>query len=83
MRADSVKSDSRASGGGGGSCSCGWFATDNVGMIIGERVFALRSFAPTALLLGNLGAVQLNYGVGAAECRSMMDVLDADGLFFI
>ena len=46
-----------------------------------KESFALRSYAPTALLLGNLGAVQLNYGVGAAECCSMMDVLGADGLF--
>ena len=46
-----------------------------------KESFALRSYAPTALLLGNLGAVQLNYGVGVAECCSMMDVLGADGLF--
>ncbi len=46
-----------------------------------EESFALRECAPTALLLGNIGAVQLNYGVGAAECRSMMGVLGADGLF--
>ena len=45
-----------------------------------ERDFALRECAPTAFVR-NIGAVQLNYGVGAAECRFMMDVLGADGLF--
>ena len=30
-----------------------------------EESFALRECAPTALLIGNIGAVQLNYGVGA------------------
>lgn len=43
--------------------------------------FALREVAPTALLLSNLGAVQLNKGFGADECRRAVDVLRADGLF--
>lgn len=42
--------------------------------------FALRRFAPTVPLLANLGAVQLNYGFGLAECRAAVAVLDADAL---
>lgn len=42
--------------------------------------FALRTFAPTALLFGNLGAVQLNHGFGLEECRAAVAVLDADAL---
>lgn len=43
--------------------------------------FALREFAPNALLLSNLGAVQLNYGYGIRECRQAVDILEADGLY--
>ncbi|HEY5654123.1 MAG TPA: type 2 isopentenyl-diphosphate Delta-isomerase [Pontiella sp.] len=43
--------------------------------------FALRSLAPTTVLLGNLGAVQLNYNVGFADCEAVVEVLDADGLY--
>jgi len=43
--------------------------------------FELRDVAPTALLFGNLGAVQLNGGLGADDCQAAIDVLDADGLY--
>ncbi len=43
--------------------------------------FALRSVAPTALLFGNLGAVQLNYGFGLDQARAAVEVLEADGLY--
>lgn len=42
--------------------------------------FALRPLAPTAVLLGNLGAVQLNEGFGIAEARAAVDALGADAL---
>lgn len=42
--------------------------------------FRVRPVAPTALLLANLGAVQLNYGYGPDECRRAVDMLEADGL---
>jgi isopentenyl-diphosphate delta-isomerase len=42
--------------------------------------FALREHAPDAVLLGNLGAVQLNLGMGLRECREAVDVLRADAL---
>lgn len=44
--------------------------------------FALRAHAPTAVLLGNLGAVQLNEGFGIPEARAAVDVLGADALVF-
>jgi len=46
-----------------------------------RRSFELRPYAPTALLLGNIGAVQLNYGFGLAQCREAVDCLAADALF--
>ena len=42
--------------------------------------FSLRSVAPNALLCANLGAVQLNYGFGLAECWAAVEVLQADAL---
>ncbi|HIE10954.1 MAG TPA: type 2 isopentenyl-diphosphate Delta-isomerase, partial [Kiritimatiellae bacterium] len=43
--------------------------------------FRLREVAPDTLLLANLGAVQLNCGFGAEECRDAVEVLGADGLY--
>lgn len=43
--------------------------------------FALRQYAPTTLLIGNLGAVQLNKGFTTAECQQAVDVLAADALY--
>jgi len=45
-----------------------------------RRSFELRAFAPTALLFGNLGAVQLNYGFTLDHCREAVAVLQADAL---
>ncbi len=42
--------------------------------------FQVRSLAPTIPLLANLGAVQLNYGYGVAECRAAVDMIQADAL---
>lgn len=44
--------------------------------------FEVRSRAPTVPLLGNLGAVQLNYGYGVQECKAVVDMIDADALTF-
>jgi isopentenyl-diphosphate delta-isomerase len=46
-----------------------------------KESFELREQAPTTVLLGNLGAVQLNYDVGFADCQAAVNVLDADGLY--
>ena len=42
--------------------------------------FEVRRDAPTAAVLGNLGAVQLNYGMGVAECRAAVEMVGADAL---
>jgi isopentenyl-diphosphate delta-isomerase len=42
--------------------------------------FQVRAGAPNAPLLGNLGAVQLNYGYGIEECRRAVGMIDADAL---
>ncbi len=43
--------------------------------------FELRKLAPNTVLLGNLGAVQLNYEMGFADCEAAVNLLDADGLY--
>ncbi|MBE9014525.1 type 2 isopentenyl-diphosphate Delta-isomerase, partial [Pseudanabaenaceae cyanobacterium LEGE 13415] len=42
--------------------------------------FELRAIAPDALLLANLGAVQLNYTYGIDQCLKAVDLLEADAL---
>lgn len=42
--------------------------------------FQVRDVAPDILLLGNLGAVQLNYGYGIEQCRRAVRMIGADGL---
>ncbi len=44
------------------------------------RSFQVREVAPTTMLLANLGAVQLNHGVGVAECQRAVDMIRADAL---
>lgn len=44
------------------------------------KTFEVRSVAPTALLLANLGAVQLNYGMGVEHCRRAVELAEADML---
>ncbi len=43
--------------------------------------FALRQLAPDALLMANLGAVQLNYGFGAEQAQAAIDCVGADALY--
>ncbi len=42
--------------------------------------FRIRRIAPSVPLLANLGAVQLNYGCGVAECRKVVEMIEADAL---
>jgi len=42
--------------------------------------FAIRTVAPDALIFANLGAVQLNYKYGVAECLQVVEGLKADAL---
>ncbi|BBB27206.1 type 2 isopentenyl-diphosphate Delta-isomerase [Amphritea japonica] len=43
--------------------------------------FELRQYAPSTVLLGNIGAVQLNYGFSLQQCQEAVDLLGADGLY--
>lgn len=45
-----------------------------------EASFRVRRVAPSIPLLANLGAVQLNYGFGLAECQRAVDMIAADAL---
>ena len=42
--------------------------------------YDVRDVAPTTLVFANLGAVQLNYGIGVDGCRRAVDMLRADAL---
>ncbi|CDN14502.1 MAG: type 2 isopentenyl-diphosphate Delta-isomerase [Richelia sp.] len=42
--------------------------------------FAMRKYAPDALLFANLGAVQLNYEYGLEQCLKAIDILQANAL---
>ena len=42
--------------------------------------FAVRQYAPDALIFANLGAVQLNYDYGLSQCQKAVDWLEADAL---
>ena len=45
-----------------------------------QSSFQMRKFAPNALLFANLGAVQLNYGLGVDDCRKAIEMIEADAL---
>ncbi len=42
--------------------------------------YDVRRLAPDVPLFANLGAVQLNYGYGVDQCRSAVDMIEADAL---
>lgn len=42
--------------------------------------YDVRDVAPTTLVFANLGAVQLNYGIGIDGCRRAVEMLGADAL---
>ncbi len=62
----------------GANAEFGRAAVENRGR---EVTFKVRESAPDlALLIANLGAVQLNYGYGIEECRKAVDMIGADAL---
>ncbi len=46
-----------------------------------RATFDVRPVAPKVVLFANLGAVQLNYGVGIDDARRLVDQLRANGLY--
>ena len=42
--------------------------------------FYVRDVAPDILLMANIGAVQLNYGLSIDDCRRLVDLVGADAL---
>jgi isopentenyl-diphosphate delta-isomerase len=46
-----------------------------------KHSFELRQFAPSTVLIGNIGAVQLNCGFGIEQCQAAVDILEADALY--
>lgn len=42
--------------------------------------FKVRQWCPDVLLFANLGAVQLNYGMGMDDCRRAVEMVQADAL---
>lgn len=42
--------------------------------------YSIRNVAPDILLFANIGAVQLNYGYGPAQCQRAVDMVEADAL---
>ncbi len=44
------------------------------------QTFAVRRYAPDVVLCANLGAVQLNYGYGVADCQRLVEMIEADAL---
>ena len=44
------------------------------------ETFQIRRVAPDILLFANLGAIQLNYGLGVEECQRAVDMIEADAL---
>lgn len=43
--------------------------------------FSLRQYAPSTLLIANVGAVQLNNGFSSEQCRLAVEALGADALY--
>lgn len=42
--------------------------------------FSVRRIAPNTLIMANIGAVQLNLGLGVDECRRLVELIEADAL---
>jgi isopentenyl-diphosphate delta-isomerase len=47
---------------------------------VSSTKFRIRDFAPDVPVYANLGAVQLNYGLGIKDCLRAIEMVDADAL---
>lgn len=45
-----------------------------------RSTFQVRRYAPNTLLFANLGAIQLNCGLGIEDCQRAVDMIEADAL---
>lgn len=45
-----------------------------------RSTFQVRKYAPNTILLANIGAVQLNYGLEPDDCQKAVDMVEADAL---
>ena len=43
-----------------------------------EHTFQVRRYAPDIPVIANIGAVQLNHGVGEEECYRFVETAEAD-----
>lgn len=64
---------------------CGWAMALGSMRVILDRpavanTFQVRRYAPDIPVIANIGAVQLNYGVGEEECYRFVEVAEADAL---
>ena len=46
-----------------------------------QKSFEIRQYAPTTLLMANIGAVQLNYGFDETHCQKAIDTVQADAIY--
>ena len=46
-----------------------------------QSSFEIRQYAPTTLLMANIGAVQFNYGFDETYCQKAIDTVQADALY--
>jgi len=47
---------------------------------VADTFSVVKDAAPNAFKIGNIGAVQFNYGVGVADCKKAVEMIDADAL---
>lgn len=64
---------------------CGWaMALGSMRVVLEhpeiEHTFQVRRYAPDIPIIANIGAVQLNKGVGSDECRRLVEIAEADAL---
>lgn len=63
---------------------CGWAMALAMRVVLEhpeiQHIFQVRRYAPDIPIIANIGAVQLNKGVGADDCRRLVEIAEADVL---